>query len=100
KFWVDTERSLVLRSQVTTRTNGSVTADYVFGQQSQCGLPDSVVFSVDVKRFKIPKAVSADINTPASDNPKSAHPGHGKITVAFRNYHVNKGVDDKVFGKD
>jgi hypothetical protein len=54
KLWVDAARQLVLRSQMTTRSNGTVTADYHFGKHAAMALPDSMTFTIDTKKFKIP----------------------------------------------
>ena len=55
--------------------------------------------TVDTKKFKIPKAVAADINnynSSAKDRfPKQSK--KGKIMLAFSNYKINKGIPDSIF---
>jgi hypothetical protein len=89
KIWVDTDEALILKSQITTRTNGTVVADYTYGKQKEFGLPDELTFSVDVKKFKIPKGVVVDINRSASvEQPKNVGKT-GKINIQFSNYIIN-----------
>jgi hypothetical protein len=55
---------------------------------------------VDVKKFKIPKGVTADINnTEAEKKDKNKDPKKGKIFITLTNYQINKGVPDSIFKK-
>ncbi|MFM6954088.1 MAG: LolA family protein [Sphingobacteriaceae bacterium] len=95
KLWIDGSKELLIKSQTTTRSSGTVTANYKYGKQQAIGLPDVLEFTLDAKKFKIPKGLATDINrtsVPAKDLPKT-----GKITLTFTNYQINKGIDDKVF---
>lgn len=88
KIWVDTDEALILKSQITTRTNGTVVADYQYGKQKEFGLPDELTFSVDVKKFKIPKGVVVDINrSKTAEEPKNSGKT-GKINIQFSNYSI------------
>lgn len=97
KIWIDQERSLVLRSQLTTRANGTVLIDYEFGAFSAYALPDRTTFTIEVKKFKIPRAVSADINAKSKAVPPGKEPKTGQIEIRFSNYALNKGLSDSVF---
>lgn len=102
KFWVNKEQSLVYKSQLTTKSNGTMLIDYFYlnTEPQKFGLPDSIVFTVDVKKFKIPKAVAADLNKTKSSNNSNDKPlKKGKIYIRFKNYAINKGISDKVFVK-
>lgn len=100
RIWVDTSRDLILKSQLTTRSNGTVLIDYFHGSLSEYALPDQLIFTIDVKRFKIPKAIAADINskTPSEQNKKE--PKTGQIIIRFSNYVFNKGIPDEYFVKE
>jgi len=100
KLWVDTKRTVIVKTDLTTRGSGSVTIDYLYGTQVAFGLPDKITFTVDVKKFKMPKSVSADINNSGKnkkDDPKKSKVG--TITITLSNYLVNKGISDEVFKK-
>lgn len=89
KLWVDGQRSLILRSQLTSRSNGTVVADYYFGKQAAYALPDSMLFTIDTRKFKIPKAVSADLNNVPSGTKKgNTDRQKGKIGIVFTDYIV------------
>ena len=98
KFWIDTQKSIILKSQLTTKTNGTILAEYTYGKFAEYGLPDNATFTVDVKKFKIPKAVAADLNsnTPPPDE-KGKENKKGKIYLTMTNYVINKGIADSVF---
>ena len=53
KFWIDPKQNLIIKSQITTRSNGTIETEYLYGSQAEYGLPDEMIFSVDVKKFKI-----------------------------------------------
>ncbi len=98
KLWIDTKRSVIIKSQITTKTNGSVTTTYTYGDKVAFGLPSQLVFEIDVKAFKLPKSVAADINKTTAE--KKTKPGKkGVITVTLTDYKVNMGLSDAVFTK-
>ena len=99
KFWIDTKRAIVLKSQWTTKSNGTIQIENFFGTNMAYALPDKMLFTVDVTKFKVPKAVAVDINSKSSPkSPKaSGAKGTGKITLSFSQYTVNKKLPDAVF---
>ena len=98
KLWIDTKRSVIIKSQITTKTNGSVTTTYTYGDKVTYGLPSQLVFEIDVKAFKLPKSVAADINKTAAE--KKTKPGNkGLITITLTDYKVNTGLSDATFTK-
>jgi len=96
-FWIDQAASVVMQSQITTRSSGTVGTAYFYGKQKHLGLPDSLIYTVDVKEFKIPKGLAVDIHKTQSAKPMAATTG--KIHVAFSNYTVNRGIPEGIFTK-
>ena len=99
-MWVDIKQNVIIKTDLTTRGSGSVTIDYIYGYQVGYALPDKITFTVDVKKFKMPKSISADINN--SEKNKKPDPNKSKkgtITISLTNYAVNKGISDEVFKK-
>lgn len=92
KLWIDPAKVLVMKSQLTTRTNGTVTADFNYGTQATYGLPDKMVFHIDVRKFKIPKAMTGDMNTTTEKPPAGGDPTKGTIAISFSQYVVNRPV--------
>jgi outer membrane lipoprotein-sorting protein len=99
KLWIDPKQNVVMKSQLTTKTNGTILTEYTYGTQVAFGLPDKMVFSVDVKKFKIPKSVSADMNNNTADKKEEAKKKTGKIFIVLSGYQVNKGIPDSFFKK-
>ena len=98
KLWIDTKRDIIMRSQVTTRSSGTVIVDYTYGSEVQFGLPNQLIFTIDVKKFKMPKSVAADLNKTDQQKKKKADKDQkGTITIKLTNYKVNKGISDAVF---
>jgi outer membrane lipoprotein-sorting protein len=100
KFWIDASRNLVLKSQLTTRSKGTIVIEYFYHTQVDFGLPDKMIFTVDVKKFKIPKAMATDIQaenkTPESKEKESKK---GTVEIKLKNYKINQGLKDSFFKK-
>ena len=99
KVWIDPKTDLLLKSQTTTRSNGTISALYEYGSQGAVGLPDKMIFTVEVKKFKIPKGLATDINRSSSPDAGKPTPKNGKITISFADYQINKGIKDEIFRK-
>jgi outer membrane lipoprotein-sorting protein len=99
KIWVDQKNSVIMRSQVTTQTNGTVKTDFKYGSQLNYGLPSELKFEIDVKKFKMPKSVAADINRTSADKKKTKEKQRtkGTITITLSDYKVNGGLSDAIF---
>jgi len=100
KLWIDPTQHVILKSQLTTKSSGTILTEYTYGSQIGFGLPDKMIFTIDVKKFKIPKSVSGDTNksTDKKDD-KLKEKKDGKIFIILTNYQVNKGILDSVFIK-
>jgi len=98
KLWIDTKRSVIMKSQITTKSNGSVNTTYTYGDKVSFGLPSQLVFEIDVKAFKLPKSVAADINKTTTDKKVKTN-NKGIITITLTDYKVNTGLSDALFTK-
>ncbi len=98
KLWVDYTRNVFMKTQVTTKSNGTVTTTFNYGDKVSYGLPSKMVFEIDVKKFKIPKSVAADINNRDAKAKKDTRK-KGTITVSLSDYSVNQGLSDALFVK-
>lgn len=98
KVWIDEKQSVLTKTQVTTRTNGTVTTTYTYGDQVAYGLPSKMVFEIDVKKFKLPKSMAAEIHQ-TDTKKKEDNRKTGTITVKLSGYKVNSGLSDDIFKK-
>jgi len=96
KLWIDAINKVIIKTQITTKSSGTIKSEYVYGTQLAYGLPDNIKFTVDIKKFKIPKALAADINKSKTNKVEKKS---GEITVTLKNYEINKGIPDSVFDK-
>ncbi len=96
KFWIDAAKGVILKSNLTTRSNGTMEIEHFYGANSNYALPDKLIFTFETSKFKLPKALVVDLGS-STETPDKPENKKGKITIVFSNYLVNKGVDDKVF---
>lgn len=99
KLWIDQKQNIILKSQLTTKSNGTILTEYTYGTQLAYGLPDKMTFTVDVKKFKIPKSVAADMNNKPKEEDKTKDKKKGQIFITLTNYQINKGIPDTFFKK-
>jgi outer membrane lipoprotein-sorting protein len=97
KLWIDPKKTVIMSSQVTTKSSGLMTVNYAYADQLKFGLPSSLVFEIDVKKFKMPKSVAANIHQTEKSSENDGKDKKGKITVHLTNYRVNKGLSDAIF---
>ena len=101
KLWIDPKNAVIISSQITTRSSGTVNVDYFYSSEIAFGLPSELIFEIDIKKFKMPKSVAADINNdkPKDKSKKKTADKKGIITIKLSNYIINKGINDEIFQK-
>jgi outer membrane lipoprotein-sorting protein len=99
KFWIDPVLKLILKSELTTRTNGTIKIEYQYGPMSVYTLPDVMTFTVETGKFKMPKMMTIDINTRKKETKSTGSKDTGTIQLRFSNYRLNQKFDEKVFGE-
>jgi len=101
KLWIDPKNAVIISSQITTRSSGTVNVDYFYTSELSFGLPSELIFEIDIKKFKMPKSVAADINNdkPKDKSKKKTADKKGIITIKLSNYIINKGINDAIFEK-
>ena len=100
KVWVDESRMLALRTETTTRDQGTVRMELSYGKYANLGLADRIVFIMDVKEYKLPKGVTMDYDEggkPPPPNPAGTLPKKGRIEIRYLSYQVNTGLSDEIF---
>lgn len=99
KVYISTSEDLIYRTVLTTKSSGTVSIDYEYNLNKKYGLPNKMTFTVDIKKFKMPKSVASDIRNNEKKK-KYKENEKGTIVLSFSNYLVNKGISDEVFKKD
>jgi outer membrane lipoprotein-sorting protein len=89
KIWVDASALLVVKSQITSRSNGTITCEFDYNQEKTWGLPSHMKFVMDVNKFKIPKGLATDINRTGRPVESEGKSKKGSIDVYFNKYQVN-----------
>ena len=100
KIWVDESRMLAMRTETTTRDNGTVRMDLSYGKYMAQALPDRIVFVMDVKEYKLPKGVTMDYDegtAPIEKDKGPRLPKKGRIEIRYLSYNINTGLSDAIF---
>jgi len=96
KVYISPSEKLIYRSVVTTKSSGTMTVDYEYGNNKAYGLPSKMTFTVDVKKFKMPKSVAADIRSNTAKK-KYNENEKGTIVLTVTRYAINIGLTDAFF---
>lgn len=76
-FWVDESRLVILRARTTTRDNGTYDVELRYGKYIAYALPDKVLFTFNVKNYKLPKGITFDYDDGSPQ--KSSLPAMGGV---------------------
>jgi outer membrane lipoprotein-sorting protein len=97
-LYIDEANLLIKKTATTTKENGSFEMEMTYGKLADYALPDKLVFSFNVKNYKMPKGVTLDFDTGLSKEEKEKMKNKkGKVEFTYTNYVINKGVDDAIF---
>lgn len=100
KIWVDETRMLALKTETTTRENGTVQTELSYGTYEKQALPDRIVFIMDLKEYKLPKGVTMDYDEGTQQPARRGTqplPKKGRIEIRYLSYQINTGLSDSVF---
>ena len=89
KLWVNTANPLIMKSEITTRNNGTISTFNTYGTFAAYALPDKMTMKVDMKKFKLPRLLSGDLNKKSTKNNTTATNKKGTINLNFSNYKLN-----------
>jgi outer membrane lipoprotein-sorting protein len=96
-LYIDETRLLILKARTTTRENGTYEVEMEYGKYSAFALPDKVIFTFNIKDYKLPKGVTFDYDDGSPKKPETAADAKGRVEIRYRSYIINKGVPDTVF---
>ncbi len=97
KLWIDDGAALVMKSEITTKNNGTIQAENTFGTNAAYALPDAIKISMEVTKFKIPKMLAMDINKKKKQDANTNAKEKAFLYLTFKNYAINKTVEDSNF---
>jgi outer membrane lipoprotein-sorting protein len=101
KIWIDEADMVAVRTETTTRNDGTIIMDLEYAKYIPYSLPDKVTIHLDLKGYKLPKGVTMDYDdlpeAKAIKDAKDAKNQKGTIQISYLNYEINKGINDKVF---
>jgi hypothetical protein len=94
KFLID-ERGKIMKAEITSKENGTVQISNRYADP-KVPLPSQSLISFDLKKFKVPKMISVELNAKTmakSDKDRTK----GSINIQYTSYVLNKYIEDAVF---
>ena len=96
-LYIDEDRLLILKARTTTKDNGTYEVEMFYGKYAAYALPDRVLFTFNVKNYKLPKGITFDYDDGSPKKQPSAADTKGRVELSYSAYIINKGVSDSVF---
>lgn len=97
-LYIDEKQSLVLKSVISTKENGTYELLLTYKNYAEYGLPDKVNLTFNTREYKLPKGITIDYdNGTNKDNKDAAKNKKGTVEISYSGYVINKGVPDSVF---
>ena len=98
-LYIDEAALVIRKAKNTTKDNGTYELEMSYGSYVAYGLPDRVVFSFNIKDYKLPKGVTFDYDNGNTKQPTAdkTTDKKGKVEISYSGYIINKGVPDEIF---
>ena len=97
-LYIDEAALLIKKSATTTKENGSFEMEMYYGNYANLGLPDKMIFSFNVKDYKMPKGVTLDFDDDMKPEEKlKLKKKKGRVEFIYTNYIINKRIDAAIF---
>ncbi len=98
KIFVDT-KGYIQKAEITSKENGTATVTNKFDATSKYGMPCQTLISFYIKKFKVPKMVSVELNakTPSKTSTTTSTKTTGSIKITYTSYLFNTKFSDTVF---
>jgi hypothetical protein len=96
-MYIDPQSYLVKKIVSTTKENGSYTIEFIYGKFSSWALPDELLFTFNIKDYKLPKGMTFDYDNEIKADTSGLKSSKGEVRIVFNQYTINKGVNDEVF---
>jgi outer membrane lipoprotein-sorting protein len=97
-LYIDEKEALIRKANTTTKNNGTYEMEMDYGKFAKWGLPDKVLLSFNTKEYKLPKGVTFEYETEQKpETPSKSKEQKGKVEISYKNYSINKGIEDNIF---
>lgn len=98
-LYINEKDTLVMKSVISTKENGTYELVMSYKNYSSYGLPDKVNLTFNTRDYKLPKGITIDYDNGTSEKDKKENEKNkkGSVEISYSNYVINKGVPDSVF---
>ena len=97
-LYIDESSLLILKAKTTTKESGTYEVEMSYGKYIPYALPDKVVFTFNIKDYKLPKGITFDYDDGSKKKTENAMSDtKGKVEISYSSYIINKGLPDTVF---
>ncbi len=93
-LWIDKEKDILLKVESKSQGRGNI--DITFVYEEEFPLPTKMEFVFNISGAALPRAITKKFSEGGERNA----PLPGKVSLLFRNYKVNEGIDDKIFTEE
>jgi hypothetical protein len=97
-LYIDEKDAVIRKAIVTTKESGTYNIQMNYSKFTSWGLPDKVIFSFNTKDYKLPKGITFEYEKGGEKKVEDKEKNKkGSVTINYKSYTINKGVDDRNF---
>lgn len=97
-LYIDEKQTLVVKSVISTKENGTYELLMTYKSYAEYGLPDKLNLTFNTRDYKLPKGITIDYDNGTGQKKEGeAKNKKGSVEIAYSNYVINKGVPDSAF---
>ncbi|MEI6310831.1 MAG: hypothetical protein WCP57_01085 [Bacteroidota bacterium] len=97
KIYIDA-KGYIQKAEITSKENGTAMVNNKFDATSKYGMPCQTLITFDIKKFKVPKMVSVELNAKTTAKPTTTSTKTtGSIKITYTSYLFNTKFSDTVF---
>ena len=83
-LYIDEKQMLIKKAKTTTKENGTYELEMTYGKYADYGLADKIIFSFNIKEYKLPKGVTFDYDIDGAKNKEDQLKNKkGKVEITY-----------------
>jgi len=97
-LYIDEKQTLVMKSVISTKENGTYELLMTYRGYAEYGLPDKLKLTLNTRDYKLPKGITIDYDNGTGKKKEGETKNKkGSVEIVYSNYVINKGVPDSAF---
>jgi len=98
-LWVDESRYIIRKVESTQKVGGTFSLELKYKNKFDYSLPSQMIFTFNIEGMNLPKGMTGELNKKSKEDRKPEKTT-GKVSISYKNYKINQGIDDSIFKEE